>query len=34
VIRERTIAWSDPKLTAEASLGMSGLDPMLGLQEH
>ncbi len=31
MIRERTIAWSDPKLTAEAARGMAGLELMRGL---
>jgi uncharacterized protein (TIGR00369 family) len=30
VIRERTIAWSDPRVTAEAGRGMAGLDLMRG----
>jgi hypothetical protein len=33
VIRERTIAWSDPKLTAGASRGMAGLDFLRGMRD-
>jgi uncharacterized protein (TIGR00369 family) len=33
MIRERTFAWTDPKLTADASRGMAGLDLMSGLQD-
>jgi uncharacterized protein (TIGR00369 family) len=33
VIRERTITWSDPRLTADAGRGMAGLDLMLGLRD-
>jgi len=33
VIRERTIAWCDPRLTADASRGMAGLDLMCGLRD-
>jgi uncharacterized protein (TIGR00369 family) len=33
VIRERTVTWSDPKLTAEAALGMSGLDLLQGIRD-
>jgi uncharacterized protein (TIGR00369 family) len=31
VIRERTVVWTDPKLTAEVARGMAGLDLMRGL---
>ncbi len=31
MIRERTVTWSDPKLTAEAAREMAGLDLMRGL---
>lgn len=31
--RERSFAWSDPKLTAEAARGMTGLDLMRGLRD-
>ncbi|MDR3529546.1 MAG: PaaI family thioesterase [Rhodopila sp.] len=33
MIRERTISWSDPRLTAEAGRDMAGLDLMRGLQD-
>jgi uncharacterized protein (TIGR00369 family) len=33
VIRERTITWADPKLTAGIGRGMSGLDLMRGLRD-
>ena len=33
MIRERTFTWTDPKLTAEVSLGISGLDFMHGLRD-
>ncbi|WP_216855980.1 PaaI family thioesterase [Acidisphaera sp. S103] len=33
MIRERTIAWSDPKLTADASRGMSGLAFLRGMRD-
>jgi uncharacterized protein (TIGR00369 family) len=33
VIRERTITWSDPRLTADAGRGMAGLDLMRGLRD-
>ena len=32
MIRERTITWSDPRVTAEAGRGMAGLDLMRGWQ--
>jgi uncharacterized protein (TIGR00369 family) len=33
VIRERTITWSDPRLTADAGRAMAGLDLMRGLRD-
>jgi uncharacterized protein (TIGR00369 family) len=33
VIRERTFAWSDPQITADAGRGMPGLAFMLGLRD-
>jgi len=33
VIRERTFAWTDPKLTADASRGMAGLDLLAGMRD-
>jgi uncharacterized protein (TIGR00369 family) len=33
VIRERTFAWSDPKLSADASRGMAGIDLIRGLRD-
>jgi uncharacterized protein (TIGR00369 family) len=33
VIRERTFAWSDPKITADAGRGMAGLAFMRGLRD-
>jgi acyl-coenzyme A thioesterase PaaI-like protein len=33
MIRERTFAWTDPKLTADASRGMTGLDLMQNLRD-
>jgi uncharacterized protein (TIGR00369 family) len=33
MIRERIFSWSDPKLTADASRGMAGLDLMRGMRD-
>jgi uncharacterized protein (TIGR00369 family) len=33
VIRERTFAWSDPKLTADAASGMAGVDFLRGMRD-
>ncbi len=33
MIRQRTLTWADPKLTADASLGMAGLDFLRAMQD-
>jgi hypothetical protein len=33
VIRERTVAWSDPKPTADAGRGMASLDLLRGVRD-